>query len=310
MKFVKKFGFLLMFVLIVGTFATAHLIFDAIGRKGTDDTFDIQLKSGEAVVWFLFHAGWAVKTSSALMIFDYLVEAGDPERSSLSDGYVNPHKIKDQNVYVFISHGHGDHFDRNVLKWKETIPNITYIFGWQGKEVQGHYAFGKERVSESIGPLKVKNIFHDFDNIPESAFLIEVDGLTIYHSGDHGNSSGELNPAYKDNIDYMSQQAKKFDLVFLSIFGSPTYDGELYAIDKFNPRVMLPMHYYGREADAGGFVRLAQSKFPKTKFWYPLKKGDSFLYKNGEIKSWKVGDGPQQVVQKVGDGPQQVVQNK
>ena len=34
------------------------------------------------------------------------------------------------------------------------------------------------------------------------------------------------------------------DLVFLSIFGAPTYEGELYAIDKFEPRVMMPMHYY------------------------------------------------------------------
>jgi hypothetical protein len=57
----------------------------------------------------------------------------------------------------------------------------------------------------------------------------------------------------------------------------------LYAIDKFKPRVMLPMHYWGREPDAESFVNLAQPKFPKTKFWYPLNKGDSFLYKKGEI---------------------------
>jgi hypothetical protein len=108
-------------------------------------------------------------------------------------------------------------------------------------------------------------------------------GLTIYFSGDHGNSPGALNPVYEDNIDYISQESNEFDLVFLSIFGSPTYDGELYAIDKFKPRVMLPMHYWGREPDAEGFVNLSRSKFPKIKFWYPLNKGDRFLYKKGEI---------------------------
>jgi len=217
------------------------------------------------------------------MIFDYLVEMQKPEHHSLSHGFVNPNEIKDQNVYVFISHGHGDHFDENVLEWKKVIPNITYVFGWQAQEAQNHHAFGKDRLSKSIGPLKVKNIFHNFDNIPESAFLIEVDGLTIYFSGDHGNAPGALNPVYKDNIDYMSHQSNVFDIVLLSIFGSPTYDGELYAIDKFKPRVMLPMHYGGRESLAERFVTLAPSKFPETKFWYPLKKGDRFLYKKGEI---------------------------
>jgi len=63
-------------------------------------------------------------------------------------------------------------------------------------ESQSHFAFGKDRISQSFGPLEVKNIFHDFDGIPESAFFIEVDGLAIYYSGDHGNSPGALNSIY------------------------------------------------------------------------------------------------------------------
>lgn len=268
MNFIRKFVYLFILAVFMVNLATAHLIFEAVGRGNSNKISDIQLKNGEAAVWYLFHAGWAVKTSSTLMIFDYL-----------PNGFVDPNEIKDQNVYVFISHGHGDHFDQTILEWKKVIPDITYVFGWQAQEAQGHHAFGKDRLFKSIGPLKVKNIFHNFDNIPESAFLIEVDGLTIYFSGDHGSFAGALNPVYKDNIDYMSQQSDEFDLVFLSIFGSPTYDGELYAIDKFKPRVLLPMHYGGRESDAERFVSLARLKFPKTKFWYPLKQGDRFLYK-------------------------------
>lgn len=272
MNFIRKFVYLFILAVFMVNLATAHPIFEAVGRGNSNKISDIQLKNGEAAVWYLFHAGWAVKTSSTLMIFDYL-----------PNGFVDPNEIKDQNVYVFISHGHGDHFDRTILEWKKVIPNITYVFGWQAQEAQGHHAFGKDHLSKSIGPLKVKNIFYNFDNIPESAFLIEVDGLTIYFSGDHGSFAGALNPVYKDNINYMSQQSDEFDLVFLSIFGSPTYDGELYAIDKFKPRVLLPMHYGGRESDAERFVSLARLKFPKTKFWYPLKQGDRFLYKKGEI---------------------------
>jgi L-ascorbate metabolism protein UlaG (beta-lactamase superfamily) len=262
---------------------TSHTIFETVERGDSNKISDIQLKNGEAAVWYLFHSGWAVKTSSALMIFDYWEPMRKPEQPSLFSGFVNPDEIKDQNVYVFISHRHGDHFDEKILEWEKVIPNITYVFGWQAQEAQIHNAFGENRISKSIGPLQVKNIFHNFDNIPESAFLIEVDGVTVYFSGDYGNSPGALNPVYKDNIDYISQQSNEFDLVFLSIFGSPTYDGELYAIDKFKPLVMLPMHYGGRESSAERFVTLARSKFPRTKFWHPLNKGDRFLYKKGKI---------------------------
>jgi L-ascorbate metabolism protein UlaG (beta-lactamase superfamily) len=283
MNFKRKFTFMLLLAVFMVYLAVTQIFFGATERGSSNKISEIQLDTGEAAVWYLFHSGWAVKTSSAFMIFDYLVETPKPEHKSLFDGVINPDEIKDQNVYVFISHGHGDHFDKNILKWKKVIPNITYVFGWQAQEAQNHLAFGKDRLSKSIGPLKVKNIFHNFDSIPESAFLIEVDGLTIYFSGDHGNSPGALNPVYKDNIDYMSQQSDVFDLVFLSIFGSPTYDGELYAIDKFKPRVMLPMHSGGYESGAKGFVKRARSKFPETKFWYPLNKGDRFLYKKGGI---------------------------
>ena len=237
------------------------------------------IEKGQAEVWYLYHCGWAVKTSSALMIFDYWERMERPEQPSLANGFINPEEIKDLEVYVFTSHSHGDHFDERILEWKRVIPNITYVFGRPADEAQGHEAFREDRVTKSIGPLKVQNIFHKFDGIPESAFLIEVDGLTIYFSGDHGNSPGALHPVYKDNIDYVSGLAEKFDLVFLSIFGSPTYDGELYAIEKFKPRVIFPMHYGSREADAEGFVRVAQAKFPKTEFWFPLKQGDNYSFK-------------------------------
>jgi L-ascorbate metabolism protein UlaG (beta-lactamase superfamily) len=283
MNFTRKFIVPLFLAVSMVNLAAAQTIFEADGRGDSNKISGIQLKNGEAAVWYLYHCGWAVKTTSALMIFDYLVDTVKPEHRSLSNGFAHPNEIKDQNVYVFISHGHGDHFDEKILEWKRVIPNITYVFGWQAQEAEGHHAFGEDRLSKSIGPLKVKNAFHNFDNIPESAFLIEVDGLTIYFSGDHGNAPGALNPVYKDNIDYISQQSNEFDLVFLSIFGSPTYDGELYAIDKFKPRVMLPMHYWGRESDAKRFVTLARSKFPKTEFWYPLNKGNRFLYKKGKI---------------------------
>jgi L-ascorbate metabolism protein UlaG (beta-lactamase superfamily) len=257
----------------------------ARSNQATPSIRDIELVSGEAAVWYLYHNGWAVKTQSALLIFDYWEPMNPPERPSLYNGFINPEEIKGEKVYVFTSHGHGDHYDEKILGWKDSIPDITYVFGWPNEDVTGAITFGSRRTAKKIGPLSIKNIYHEFDGIPESAFLIEVDGLSLYFSGDHGNSPGRLNPVYQDNIDYISGQAAQFDLVFLAIFGSPTYEGELYAVKKFAPNVTLPMHFGDRETQAKAFVDLAESQFSKTKFWYPLNKGEGFLYKEKRIIS-------------------------
>lgn len=280
MKFINKFILFLLFIFCILHFVTAS----TIQTKDTHlDLADIQLKNGEAAVWYLYHSGWAVKTSSAFLIFDYWELFEKPENPSLFNGFIDPNEIKGENVFVFISHGHGDHFDEKIMEWGKVIPQITYIFGWPAPEAKSHFAFGKDRISKSFGPPEVKNIFHNFDGIPESAFLIDVDGITIFYSGDHGNSPGALNPIYKGNIDYLSQQSDEVDLIFLPIFGSPSYEGELYAVEKFKPSVMMPMHLGAREAGAKEFVTFSQTKYPKTKFWYPLKQGDNFLYKNRDI---------------------------
>jgi len=272
MNYLYKLSISIGVVILLALLTTPPRIFSEQGSQALNRISEIRLEDGEAAVWYLYHAGWAVKTAGTLMIFDYV-----------PDGFLDPNSIKDQNVIIFITHGHGDHYDRKILDWETLIPNITYVFGWQTPEAQGHLAFGKDRTTHSIGPMKVINIFHDFDNIPESAFLIEVDGLSIYFSGDHGGWAGDLNPVYMDNIDYLSQKSIATDLAFLSIFGSPTYDAEFYAIQKFKPHVMMPMHLGGNESDAEDVIRLGQSKFPKTEFWYPLKQGDGFLYQNGKI---------------------------
>jgi L-ascorbate metabolism protein UlaG (beta-lactamase superfamily) len=244
---------------------------------------EIKLEKGEAAVWYLFHAGWAVKTASALLIFDYWQMDPVPENPSLDNGYIHPGEIKDLDVYVFVSHGHGDHYDRRILGWKKQIPKISYIFGWEARDADEAIYFGKERTSKNVGPLTIKNIYHDFDGIPECAFLVEVDGLTIYFSGDHGAFAGRLKPVFKDNIDYLAGLSDKCDMAFVSVFGSPTYDGELYAAEKFRPRVFFPMHYGAKEAGLEEFIKTARNKNPDTQFRAALNQGDCFFYKGGKI---------------------------
>jgi L-ascorbate metabolism protein UlaG (beta-lactamase superfamily) len=267
MKIVRFNPPLFLLILIVPLFAVTAQNSGAEKNPDFSEFTKIQLQEGEAAVWYLYHAGWAVKTANTVMIFDYV-----------PDGFVDPGMFKDENVYVFISHGHGDHFSPKILDWQNQISNMTYIFGWPARVAKGHHIFNKKREVKTIGSIKISNIYHDFDNIPESAFLIEADGLTIYFSGDHGGWAGDLNPVYKNNIDYLCKQSSQVDMAFLSIFGSPTYEPEFYAIDRLNPRIVLPMHFRGDESKAKDFVLKGRRNFSRVEFLYPLEPGDGFLF--------------------------------
>ncbi len=45
-----------------------------------------------------------------------------PDEKLLANGHIRPEELKGLPVYVFASHDHGDHFDRQILEWKKTVP--------------------------------------------------------------------------------------------------------------------------------------------------------------------------------------------
>jgi hypothetical protein len=92
-----------------------------------------QLEEREVLIWYLSHCGYAVKTKSALLIFDYWEKGRDgenednPHSFSLANGRINPEEIKELYVYVFVTHAHQDHYDRVIFEWESKIKNISYI---------------------------------------------------------------------------------------------------------------------------------------------------------------------------------------
>jgi L-ascorbate metabolism protein UlaG (beta-lactamase superfamily) len=252
-----------------------------------DDRFlERDLENGEAFIWYLGHAGWAVKTRNHLLIFDYVSQSrtGEmPKNPSLANGYIDPSEIKDCSVFVFVTHGHGDHFDPEILTWGNSVKNITYIFGWQADENPQYVYLKDQRMKKTFDGLEVYTINHDFDGIPEVAYLLKGDDLVIYFSGDHGSTGEEINPVFKDNIDYLSQQASDIDIAFISQFGSRSggevNKGDLYTISELGPKVTLPMHQGGGERFYKKFAQEAKNKGAQTEFFCAEKRGDRFHYR-------------------------------
>jgi L-ascorbate metabolism protein UlaG (beta-lactamase superfamily) len=277
-------------IAIILFFVTGTLCLEAYGTQELSSLYS-GIDGGEAHIWYLGHAGWAVKTQNHLLIFDYVWVPRSldvPEKPSLSDGYIDPSAIKDLSVFVFVSHGHGDHFDPVIFQWEKTVKNIHYIFGWAAKKNPRYHYLSEPRKKRTIDGIEVHNINHEFDGIPEGAFLVKVDGLVIFHSGDHGSTGETLNPLFKANIDYLARQEQQIDMAFISQFGSrgkgEVNNGDLYTIEKLGPKVTFPMHQGGGERFYKKFAQEARQKDAKTEVICAEKQGDSFFYKQGKIK--------------------------
>ena len=212
---------------------------------------------------------------------DYTEPPEHPTWRSLEFGSIEPSEVANQNVTVFVSHGHDDHFDPLVLEWRAAVKKIRYVWGWEGAGSPQDVRFGKERRTVTGDGLEILNIHHDFDGIPESAFLIKADGLSILHAGDHGHSKGLANPVFKDNILYLAEQAPRLDLFF-----TPTYGGEIEAIRALKPRAVFPMHDGGNERQYAKFAEKIKALGLNVGVAAAEKPGARFFYSKGKLTAY------------------------
>ncbi len=239
---------------------------------------DPPLEAGQAVIRYLFHSGWAVRTRNHLLIFDSTEPLPPPGRPAPTPRAIEPVEIADRNVTVFVSHAHSDHYDPDILKWRSAVKAIRYVWGWEGVGAPEDIHFGRERRVVQDRGLEILNIHHEGDGIPESAFLVRVDGLTIFHAGDHGSARGMSDPVFGDNIRYLAGQAPELDLMF-----TPTFGGEIDAIRTLKPRVVFPMHDGGRERQYALFAEKVRSLGLKVQVGAADKSGARFFYSEGSI---------------------------
>jgi len=249
-------------------------------RVPGDQALPVELAAGEAEIHYLYHSGWAIRTANHFLVFDSVEhDPGGGERS-LATGFVVPSTLRGLRVTVFVSHAHGDHFDRSVLSWEKDIPGLTYVFGFPMPSRPGAVQFGPEREHKVLDGLEVWNIHHEADGIPESASLVRVDGLIIFHGGDHGTSANRpMRPDFKDNIEYLAGLGLPVDLAFLAIWGYTKWQLETLGI-----RNLFPMHEGGREDRLEKDARRLAAEGVTVPIHAARRPGARFVFKDGFVR--------------------------
>jgi ankyrin repeat protein len=247
-----------------------------------------KIKENEAIIWYLGHSSWAIKTLHNFLIFDYFEYPNRalPQDASLSSGYVLPSEVRNEKVTVFVSHGHSDHYDPRIFAWRNEIPDITYVLGFRPNDTDQEYVYAGPRTEQEIGDMMVCTIRSNDAGV---GFLIEVDGLTILHPGDHANGSMEMSASYTTEIDALATMSENIDLAFFAILGcslgtpESVQLGVHYAIEHLKPKVLFPMHAGDASYIYRDFVQQAAEKNYDTQLAYALNEGDRFLYRQGKV---------------------------
>ena len=200
-----------------------------------------------AKVWYLYHSGFAVQTAGHFLVFDYWRDK--PGGAGLESGVIEPASITDKDVVVFVSHKHSDHYNRKILQWKDIIPRLRIILSDDIRPPGGALMIGPGR-SLTQPDLTVQTLRSNDEGV---AFIVDIDGLRIYHAGDLNWWHWEGEPddyndgmaaSYKSQIDQLAD--KPIDIAFVPV--DPRLEEQYawgidYLMKTVEVRNAIPMHF-------------------------------------------------------------------
>ena len=203
------------------------------------------------MIYYIYHSGFVLELEKSILIFDFYripIDKKNEEESFISKFI----KRTDKKVYVFSSHSHSDHFNKEILKWLNLNENIKYILSDDIKiHKHKNFYFTKEGDSFELDNLKIST-FGSTDL--GSSFYVNVEDKNIFHSGDlhlwhwEDDTLEEEKTMYDA---YMSELEKikkldRIDIAFVPVdprLGVNTLEGVELFYKVLKPKLIVPMHF-------------------------------------------------------------------
>lgn len=198
----------------------------------------------------IFHSGFIFESDDIQMVFDY---------------YKGDIDLNDKKTIVFVTHGHGDHYNRDIFKWQEDISDIKYLLSsdiedapsWDNIYTMSPYeeldleevnisSFGSTDLGLSLAiNYRDKNIFFAGD-------------LNWWHwENDTVEEQKDEEMQFKSEIEKIKKENTKFDIAFVPV--DPrlkevfSWAGECF-IKEFSVNYFLPMHFGDKWDTARRFI--------------------------------------------------------
>ena len=199
---------------------------------------------------YLGHSGFLVETENRLLLFDYY-------RGDLSLIHDRP---ADKPLFVFVSHAHGDHFNPAIFKLRESGREVRYILSFDVRTEEDATFLEADRAYDIPEIGRVETFLSTDEGV---AFLVETDGVTIFHAGDlHWWDWEGEDPVWLEEQERVFKReigklaGGKLDIAFAVLDDrlEDNYDeGMKWFLSVCHPRYVFPMHFWEDQSIVGRF---------------------------------------------------------
>lgn len=257
------------------------------GLELIQDIQNCEVSNGNAAFWWIGQISFIVKFGEIVVYFDPFLSE-HPKRNIKS--LLKPSEVTNAD-FIFGSHDHIDHIDRSV--WNElskSSPKAKFIVPRMFvDELSEKLDISLERfigmddglfVSEKglkISAIPSAHELLDYNeatnSYPYLGFVVEGNGVTVYHSGD---------TCIYEGMQQKLRQWKKYDVMFLPIngrdgrrlrsnlIGNMTYQEAVDLAGTIKPDLVVPAHYEmftANSEDPELFRDYLDIKYPDLKCW-------------------------------------------
>lgn len=203
------------------------------------------------MIYYIYHSGFAVELEKNILIFDFYKfnENKKVEKNFFIDNFL---KKNNKKIYIFSSHSHYDHFNKEIFKWLEINEDIKYILSDDIKTYKHkNFYFTREGKNFKLDDLEILT-FGSTDL--GSSFYVNVENKNIFHSGDlhfwhwEDDTLEEQKTMYEKYISIVRQikRLASIDYAFVPVdprLGVNTFEGVEIFYKELKPKVIIPMHF-------------------------------------------------------------------
>lgn len=214
------------------------------------------------MIYYIYHSAFVIELEKSILIFDFykFPNNKDVEKQEFFNRFI---KKTNKKIYVFSTHSHSDHFNKNILTWLEINENIKYILS-DDIEIYKHknFYFTKEDDTFRLDDLKIST-FGSTDL--GSSFYINTENKNIFHSGDlhfwhwEDDTPEEEKAMYDAYIEQLEKIKKldRIDIAFVPVdprLGINTLEGVELFYKILKPKIIIPMHFSNNYSKMKSFI--------------------------------------------------------
>jgi L-ascorbate metabolism protein UlaG (beta-lactamase superfamily) len=212
---------------------------------------------------YLFHSGFAIEGEQAIVIMDYFEDTVDENHGFVHDVLLRSPK----RIYVLASHFHPDHFNPQVLTWREIHPDTVYLLS---NDIYRHH---RARRDDAIFLKRFDTYSDELISVKAygstdsgDSFFFTFEGVTFFHAGDLNNwhfadesTPQEVRKAESDYLAELKRIRTDISQVDVTMFPVDRRLGNNYAkgakqfLETIKSAIFVPMHGGGEYEGGNAF---------------------------------------------------------